>query len=281
MLFQAGESEDRFGSQDAAVAHLEQAARLDPRDGQALDALGFLETSRHHYDTARAALDKAVALRPDNLNYVTDRATVALGQGDLAGARAILRAAPATGDPASLVAYVATFGDLGWVLDSTQAQRLLTLRPDEFGGDRATWGLVLAQQYAFRGDHVRSRIYADSARIAFEGQLKSAPFDAQHGQRHAELAVALAYLGRETDAIREGERAVSLVPIAKDALFGPYNQHQLARVYIILGQPDKALDLLEPLLRISYWLSPGWLRIDPNFAPLRGNPRFERLVAGR
>ena len=43
---------------------------------------------------------------------------------------------------------------------------------------------------------------------------------------------------------------------------------------------EKALDQLEPLLKIPYYLSPGWLKIDPTFAPLRGNPRFERLVNG-
>ncbi len=57
-------------------------------------------------------------------------------------------------------------------------------------------------------------------------------------------------------------------------------QHQLARIYIIVGEPEKALDQLEPLLRIPYYLSPGWLKIDPNFAPLRSNPRFQKLVAG-
>ena len=69
--------------------------------------------------------------------------------------------------------------------------------------------------------------------------------------------------------------------MTKHARRGPYNQHQLARIYILVGEPEKALDQLEPLLKIPYVLSPGWLRIDPNFDPLRKNPRFQKLVAGK
>jgi hypothetical protein len=71
---------------------------------------------------------------------------------------------------------------------------------------------------------------------------------------------------------------VELLPVTKDAYFGPYVQHQLVRIYILVGEPEKALEQLEPLLKIPYYLSPGWLRIDPTFAPLRGKPQFERLV---
>ena len=68
--------------------------------------------------------------------------------------------------------------------------------------------------------------------------------------------------------------------IANDAFDGAYLQHQLVRFYILIGEPEKALDQLEPLLKIPYYLSPGWLRIDPNFDPVRNNPPFQRLVAG-
>jgi hypothetical protein len=71
---------------------------------------------------------------------------------------------------------------------------------------------------------------------------------------------------------------VALVPI--DAYIGPYIQLQLVRIYMLTGETEKALDRLEPLLRVPFYLSPGWLRLDPTFQPLRGNPRFQRLLGG-
>jgi hypothetical protein len=99
-------------------------------------------------------------------------------------------------------------------------------------------------------------------------------------QTRALLGVALAYLGRKDEAIREGQRAMALVPVSKDAYGGPYLQLQMVRIYTLLGEPEKAMDQLEPLLRMPFYITPGWLRVDPNFDPLRKNPRFQRLVEG-
>ena len=93
------------------------------------------------------------------------------------------------------------------------------------------------------------------------------------------LGVAHAYLGQRTEAVREGERGLALLPVADDAYLGPYIQHQLARIYLRVGEAEKALDQLEPLLNIPYFLSPGWLRIDPEWASLRESQRFQSLVA--
>ena len=92
--------------------------------------------------------------------------------------------------------------------------------------------------------------------------------------------MALAYLGRKAEAVREGQRALELQPIRQDAYSGAYYQLQLARICLLVGEPEKAMGQLEPLLRIPYYLSPGWLRIDPTFDPLRSNPRFKKLVEG-
>jgi tetratricopeptide (TPR) repeat protein len=136
--------------------------------------------------------------------------------------------------------------------------------------------MALAQAYALRGDAANVRRYAEEARAGFADQLRRTPDDPGRGMS---LALSLAYLGRRDEAIREAERVLALEPVTRDARSGAYYEHQLVRIYMLLGEHEKALDRLEPLLEIPYYLSPGWLSIDPNFDPLRKNPRFLRLLA--
>jgi TolB-like protein/tetratricopeptide (TPR) repeat protein len=265
------------GHFEQSMASLRQALALDPRSiGTARRlAQSFLWLKR--YPEAMAAADRALALDPQSPDLNETKAMVFLAQGDLASARGVLQAASARGDPVSLVAYVATYWDLFWVLDDAQQQLLLRLTPEPFGDDVPNWAICLAQTYALRGDMVRSRAYADSARIAGEAMLKDAPDDAQH---RAVVALAYAYMGRKAEAMREGEKAVSVTPVSQDYYNGTYYVHQLTRVYVIVGETDKAISLLEQVLGKPYYLSPAWLRIDPTLEPLRKNPRFQKLVSG-
>ena len=161
------------------------------------------------------------------------------------------------------------------MLDPEQRALVKRLSPASFDGDAGSWGLALAGVYETERDHPRAAAYGDSARAAFEQQLYAAP---DNPQQHVLLGVALAYAGRKDAAVREGERGAALD--SSPSQTGSYIKHQLARVYILTGEQEKALDALEPLLSRPYYLSPGWLRIDPTFDPLRSNPRFQRLVAG-
>jgi tetratricopeptide (TPR) repeat protein len=278
LLGAAGVAEQNLGRWEAALQPLTRAAALDPRSASTARRVGFTLLSLRRYPEAQAAMERALALAPTNLVIIEDRAMVALAQGDLTGAQAVVRAGLTAVEPAALLAFFGTYQDLYWMLDDAQQQQLLALPPSAFDDDRGNWGIVRAQTYDLRGNQKQARVYADSARLAFEAQLRATPDD---GVRHVFRGLALAYLGRKAEAIAEGERAVALLPISRDAYIGPYIQHQLVRIYLLVGEPEKALDQLEPLLKIPYYLSPGWLRIDPTFAPLKGNPRFERLVAGK
>ena len=270
-------TEQSLGHWDAAVEHFKQAERLDPRSVNNKWTLGIALRSMRRYPEAREVFDRGLALAPANLTLIEQKAMTFLGEGDLAKARAVLSAAPREVAPAAIVSYLATYFDLVWVLDEEQRDLLLHLTPSAFDNNRGGWSLCLVQAYALNGDAAKMRSHAEEAREAFEDQLRAAPEDAQ---LHALHGLSLAYLGKKDEAIREGERAVALLPTTRDAYLGPYLEHQLVRIDILVGEPEKALDHLEPLLRIPYLLSPGWLRIDPNFDPLRKNPRFQKLTRG-
>jgi serine/threonine-protein kinase len=262
---------------EASLQYLTRAATLDPRSANTARRTGLTLLWLRRYPEAQVTLDRGLALAPTNLGIIENRAQVALAQGDLPGAQGVVRAALTTVDPTALLVFFGNYWDLYWVLDDAQQQQLLTLPPSAFDDDRGTWGIVRAQTYWLRKNMAKAKVYADSAQLAYAEQLRATPDD---GQRHVLRGLALAYLGRKAEAIQEGERGLALGPVSQDAFSGAYNQHQLVRIYLLVGEPEKALDRLGPLLKIPYYLSPGWLKIDPTFAPLRGNPRFQRLIAG-
>jgi len=225
---------------------------------------------------ARAAAARGLAVEPTMAGLIGDQIVSYLGEGDLAAAQRVLRGIPPAVDRATLLVELVQTWDLEWLLDDGQQRMLLSLPVSAFGDEPGQWNWARAETYWFRGDRARARAYADSARRALEALLthpveRAAP---TYALAHAFLGLALAFLERRAAAVHEGQVAIASVAA------GAYAKHQLARIYILVGEPDQALEQLESLLRIPYILSPGWLRIDPNFAPLRGNPRFERLIAG-
>jgi serine/threonine-protein kinase len=268
-------AEQNRGQWESSLEHLTRSQQLDPRSVLTAQGLTTTLVTLRRYPEALAAADRALALEPADLNTIENKAMAYLGQGNLAEARAVLAEPPAGVDLPSFVAFVGAYQDLYWVLNEEQQALLRRLPPGPFDNDIAVWGLALAGAWEVKGDLKRARAYADSARIALEQQLRANPADQQ---RHALLGVTLAYLGRRDEAIRLGEQVMKNLPLSKDATLAPYLHHQVARSYILLGEPDKALDLLEPLLRIPYYLSPGWLRVDPTFDPIRKHPRFQRLL---
>jgi tetratricopeptide (TPR) repeat protein len=275
LLTNAALAEQSLGRWDAAVRHLERARTVDPRSATTARRLTHTLLRLRRYPEALAAADRGLGVSPGNLDLIQNKAMVYLAQGDLDGARAAIRAAPAEVEPTALVSFFGNYWDLYWALDDAQQQLLLRLPLSAYDNDRGTWGIVRAQMHYLRGDRAKARVYADSARVGFEETLRATPDDPQ---RQVLLGLALAYLGRKAEAMKAGERAAALPQASADGYTGPYLQHQLARIYLLVGEPEKALDRLEPLLKIPYFLSPAWLRIDPTFEPLRQHPRFRRLV---
>lgn len=277
LLSAAASIERILGRWDEALAHLEQARRLDPRSIGIANSLSTTLLWMRRYPEALAAIDAALALAPGELSLSQDKAMILVAQGDLPGARRALRNVSTAVTLTDLVVFFATYWDMYWVLEEPQLELLLRLDASAFDGDRAVWAAVMAQAWDHRGDRAKSRAFADSATREQWRAIRELPTDPQ---MHVLHGLALAYAGRKDLAIEEGTRGVALLPVSRDAETGAYLQHQLARIYLVVGEHEKALDQLEPLLRMPYFLSPGWLEVDPTFAALKGNPRYEKLVAG-
>jgi TolB-like protein len=267
--------ERNLGRWEDSLRVSEEAKRLDPRSISTAKDLTDTLTYLRRFPEAQAEADRARALDPTDLDALVGRVEVSLAQGDLAGARAVLREASKESEPANFVTFL---GYVPWVLDDAQQRLLLTLGPDSFDHNRAVWALTRARTYALRGDAARARENAAVARAELEARLArlgDVPPAAGLRMRHA---FALAYLGRKAEAIAEGEVAAELVSVTKNALAWPALQEMLARLYMLVGENEKALNRLEQLFRVPVGPLPGWLRVDPAFAPLRGNPRFEKLI---
>jgi len=125
------------------------------------------------------------------------------------------------------------------------------------------------------------KIHADSACRELEKLVSDYPQDPRY---HAALGLAYAYAGEKDQAEEEGLLAQQLCPVDQDAAQGPVYLHNMAKIYTIIGEKDKAFACLEHLLSIPQceflWemVSVPYLQIDPQWDSLRGHPEFQELL---
>jgi serine/threonine-protein kinase len=278
--------ETELGHLDEAVTYGLQAQALDPRSAWATHTLAEALHLLRRYPEALRAYEHARALQPMDLGTIEQQAIVHLAQGDLPAARAVLASAATDVDSIELARWVAGTWDLVWLPDSAQQDLVLQLprevqQPGEtFDEESALRGILHAQIYYLRGDRSRTRAYADSARRGFDAMLRARPY-LNRSDNWVLRGLAWAYLGEKAQAIREGERGIRRALEEGGSMGTGYVRWMLARIYILVNEPGKAVDQVEVLLKTPSYFAPGWFRVDPNFASLRGNPRFERLISGR
>jgi eukaryotic-like serine/threonine-protein kinase len=269
--------EIQVGRVESALAKLQRLRELDPRSPATLRDVQAALIYLRRYPEAISAGEAALSLQPANLRLIQWQAVAYVASGDLAGARNVVRSAISAGVSApELAAYFGGYFEMAWVLDEPEQLLLFRLTPGAFDDDRAWWGQSLATGFWTRGESALARAYADSALALSAEQATASPTDPQPAVLYA---LVLAYAGRRAEASAMLSHALSLIKPGQYDASAVYSHHVAVRTYLALGEHEKALDLLERLLKMPYHISPAWLRLDPTFAPLRGNPRFEKLTA--
>ena len=270
----------RQGRWAEALDSFREAFELDPRSSGKATDVGETFAVVRQYSLAERYLDRAILLAPElPLPYLFKAELYVVWQGDTARARAVLRQALEKMPLSDLVGEMGRPSSVSALLhigNDSIAAEFDRLTPDAFDGDTALYYHAKTELHYTRQDQHRARVYADSGRMALEAKLRDGPDQAFV---RARLGYAYAVLGRKADAIREGRRAVELRPVSRDALGGTFTTANLARLYTMVNQPDGAVDLLNQLLAIPSWSSVQELRVEPAWAPLRANPRFQRLVS--
>ena len=272
------------GNSSQAIADYQKATALDPKDGRMWVNLANAYSHLRQFPAAMNAIDRACAVEP---RFKLFRAELYINwKGELNALDQLFTGAPETADSDRMTPYRFQLKLLQRKYG--EAVELLTKSPlDHFavqwwrewrGATAITYpkSLLLAEAYGLGKDSANARLAFEAARTILENSVRENPNDAA---QHALLGYTYAGLGRREDAIREGKRAVELLPESRDAIDGPAMTVGLARIYTTLGDIDSALPLLEHSLSSMGGATPALLRLDPAWDPLRQDPRFEKLLA--
>jgi len=263
-----------------STAHLEKAASLDPNKVERWHRLFFNYEITRNFAAAWEALDRVLALQPDSWYYYSHQAHLQyFWKGDLSLVEKML-SRPRSGTGPEGFYTTGLYGCYKLLRRYDEAERVLLEDPQEEFNRNGLWpipkSLMLGHVYEWKGDQARAQACFEAARPSIERTIQARPLDAGWRVVAAEL---YAGLGRKEDAIREAKRATEIIPEATDKFMGPGLLEQLARTYLEVGEPDLAIPILAHSLQIPAGIYRNELRIDPAFDQVRGDPRFQEMMA--
>ncbi len=273
----------RRGQQEEGLQNLQRAAELDPRNIDILQQIALSYQFLGRYAEAIAALDRALAIAPDNVGTRTARAEYELfWKGETRPLHQTIDAILAQG-PGAIASAAGDWLDCALAEhDPAAAERALVAV-----GDNPYWvesTIILSRSF---GEGLLARMTKDEAkaRTAFEAaraqQEKIVQGQPDYGPTLCVLGLIDAALGRKDLALDEGRRAIALTPVEKDVKNGSLVLQYFAITAAWAGEKELALQQLEAGLRApaaSLMLSYGALKLFPFWDPLRGDPRFEQIV---
>jgi TolB-like protein/Tfp pilus assembly protein PilF len=277
----AGYIDRRQSRWDESTKNFERAIEIDPQNPVILQQISRSYQCLRRYADAETALDRAVALVPKDTALRASRAEIELlWHADPRPLASTIRAI--IGEDSRETGTIAQF----WLevslceRDFDGALRALAALPGVAGCQVETipfprsWCEGVVAQV--RGDAVAARTAFTNARNEMAKLVREQP---SYPEALCALGMADAVLGHKEEAIREGRRAVELLPVTKESIAGSLLVQYLALIYAWTGEKDLAFEQLVIAARIPGYLSYGELRLHPYFDALRGDRRFEKIVA--
>jgi len=279
----AGYIDRRQGRWEESLEEMKQALELDPRNFSILQQMSLTYEALHRYKEMATTLDRVLAMAPKDIPSRVRRAWVDLQwRANPKPLHTTIETIVAQDPNAAPVLAVE------WLLlalrerDPAATERALAAMPLGGGGcfDENipfpnSWCEGLAAR--LRGDEPAARAAFTDARIKLEQIVRDQP---NYAAALCALGVVDAALGNKEAAIREGQRAVELIPVSKSAIEGPMLARYLAVIYAWTGDKDRAIERLAEVAKLpGSFLSYGHLRLHPFWDPLRGDPRFDNIIA--
>ena len=278
----------RQGRWDEALANFEKALELDPRNTSVIWNLAETCALLGRAQDAERTIALGLEVNPDAHLFRLLRGTIALRmRGESAPLRDELRRVPREFDPGGGVTLVAIRMAL-IAQEPAEAARLLGSSPHARFNDTGLGGIAgVLDGYSFprawleglvsraQGSEAASQRHFGAARDDIQHDLSCCPDDPK-----ALMARGLVHaaLGEKSEALRDAEAAVAMLPIARDAYDGAVLATNLAAIYGECGETQRAVERLESLRGIPMAATPGTLRVEPEWDPLRNDPRLQQLL---
>ena len=275
----------RQGSWEEALATYERMEKLDPQNPNIIRNVVFTNTSMRRWPQATQAAARFRAVAPDSLVARVQSGYVDFsGHGDVNAIERWVSEVPANRDPDGSVTSARwegamirrDFARAGAVLAQSQLEEFSYLN-----GGLQPKSYFEGLTALAKNDHAAAQRQFALALPIFEKDLEQAPDSAN---RHANLGLLYAFMGKHDDALREGRLAVELKPLSKDANDGAIMLCYLALIYARVGENEQAISLIQQLLKtpgavdsVDYSITPNDLKFRWEWDPLRRDPRFVKF----
>jgi TolB-like protein/Tfp pilus assembly protein PilF len=273
----------RRGKQDEGLRFLQRALELDPRNLFTLQQIALSYVNLRQYKEEAAVLDRGLDIKPDDPETKVARALVEFdAKADTRPLHQALNSIRAK-DPSAIQSVADS------LFNCALAERDVTVAREALAAlGENSFGMDISQFGEFRrgfGEALIARIEKNEAKAqqAFAAaraeQQKSVEAQPNYGPALSVLGLIDAALGRKEQALQEGRRAVELLPVEKDSINGVAVIEYLALIAAWVGEKEVAFEQLSIAARLPASLSYGQLKLLPYWDPLRGDPRFEQIVA--